>query len=181
MAAAISSLHEDSREAALARLQEVTDLEAETCLATEAVLDDDPVPCRTNLRVRFAVPDLAAVMTRYNPWNPVEAVMTASGAPSDQRPCQLCEDAQHQEDMILCDRCNDCYHRDCARSSGGSRVHDGPWFCSRCHGHITLYGATDVTHDWPLIDHLWTGWLPADPEEAQRIQDIARHYRAHET
>lgn len=144
MAAAISSLHEDSREAALARLQEVTDLEAETCLATEAVLDDDTVPCRTNLRVRFAVPDLAAVMTRYNPWNPVEAVMTASGAPSDQRPCQLCEDAQHQEDMILCDRCNDCYHRDCARSSGGSRYTMDPGFVpaaagtSRCMEPPTL-------------------------------------------
>ncbi len=32
-------------------------------------------------------------MTRYSPWNPLETVMTASGAPFDQLPCQLCEDA----------------------------------------------------------------------------------------
>jgi hypothetical protein len=106
-------------------------------------------------------------------------VMTASGQAMDDRPCKYCNDAQHQQDMILCDRCNDCYHKDCARSSGGSQVHDGPWFCMLCRGHLTIYGAADITQDWPFIDHLWTGWLPADPEESQRIQGLASHYRAH--
>jgi Integrase zinc binding domain len=80
--------------------------------------------------------------------------------------------------MILCDRCNECYHKDCARSSGGSKVHDGPWFCVLCRGHLTLHGADDITQDWPLMDHLWTGWLPGDPDEADRITSIARQFRA---
>lgn len=96
------------------------DLYCDDCLATTAVSVEDPEPRRANLRVRFAVPDLADVMTRYCPWNPIKTVMTASGSPVDDRPCKLCQDAQHQDDMVLCDKCNDCYHRDCARSSGGS-------------------------------------------------------------
>ena len=62
--------------------------------------------------------------------------------------------------MILCDRCNSCYHKDCAATAGGSAIHGGPWFCSSCKGHLTLHGAPDITQDWPLMDHLWTGWLP---------------------
>ena len=44
---------------------------------------------------------------------------------------------------------------------------------------MTLHGAPNITQDWPLIDHLWTRWLPDDPTEADRITKIARHYRAH--
>ena len=33
-----------------------------------------------------------------------------------------------------------------------------------------MWGAADVTWDWPLIDHLWTGWLPADVDEAERLR-----------
>ena len=29
-----------------------------------------------------------------------------------------------------------------------------------------MLGLADVTQDWPLIDHLWMGWLPADVNEA---------------
>ena len=28
------------------------------------------------------------------------------------------------------------------------------------------------------MDHLWTGWLPEDPDEAGRIGQLAEHYRA---
>ena len=62
--------------------------------------------------------------------------------------------------MILCDRCNSYYHKECAATAGGSAIHGGPWFCSSCKGHLTLHGAPDITQDWPLMDHLWTGWLP---------------------
>ena len=57
-------------------------------------------------------------------------------------------------------------------------LHDGPWFCHSCKGHLSLHGAPDVTQDWPLIDHLWTGWLPQDPDEADRLEHLARYYRA---
>ena len=82
--------------------------------------------------------------------------------------------------MILCDRCNCCYHKACAADSGGSQVHDGPWFCASCKGHLTLHGAPDITQDWPLIDHLWTGWLPQDPDEADWLEHLAKFYRAKE-
>jgi hypothetical protein len=65
----------------------VTNLEAEDCLATEAVSVEDSDLCRHPRRVRFAEPDLVSVMTSCNPWNPLETVMTASGAPFDQLPC----------------------------------------------------------------------------------------------
>lgn len=50
----------------------------------------------------------------------VAAVQTASGQPQDQRPCQWCQGTQHNEHMVLCDRCNLCYHRDCARLADGT-------------------------------------------------------------
>lgn len=100
-------------------------------------------------------------------------VMTAQGSPTDDRPCGLCGNDHHQDAMILCDRCEGCYHRDCAGTTGGTQVHDGPWFCERCKGELTLHGMPDVTQDWPLMDHLWTGWLPQDPDEADRIQGLS--------
>ena len=105
----------------------------------------------------------------WDVWNPTSTIMVASGKPVDDRPCQLCKGTDHQEDMILCDRCNAWYHRDCARKTKGSRIHKGPWFCATCKGTLTLEGYPDITQDWPLMDHLWTGWLPQDPTETDRI------------
>ncbi len=48
-------------------------------------------------------------------------------------------------------------------------MHAGPWFCAACKGHLTLHGFPNVPQDWPLITHLWDGWLPEDPAEADRI------------
>ena len=78
--------------------------------------------------------------------------------------------------MVLCDRCNGCYHRDCAKGTAGTKLHGGPWFCAECKGYLTLQGAEDITQDWPLLDHLWTGWLPQDPDEADRIEALVWHY-----
>ncbi len=187
-AVGVLSLHE-ARRSALRRLEDLVDLDCEDCLASAAVFAEDPPACDAEdpdqdrpVRTSHAVVSPSrpkTIIDSYAPWDPAEAVMTASGLPTDDRPCKLCEDAQHQDDMILCDRCNACYHRDCARSSGGSQVHDGPWFCVQCKGHLTLHGAEDITQDWPLMDHLWTGWLPGDPDEADRITSLARLFRAH--
>ena len=119
IAAAVEALSLDqAKHAAIRRLEDLIDPECEDCLASAVMFAEDPAD-------EFAEdPDFPTVpkmmITSYAPWNPAEAIMIASGNPIDDRPCKLCEDAQHQDDMILCDRCNDCYHRDCARSSGGS-------------------------------------------------------------
>ena len=39
-------------------------------------------------------------------------------------------------------------------------------------------GFPDVTLDWPLHDYLWAGRLPTDPDEADRLEDLAQFYRA---
>ena len=33
-----------------------------------------------------------------------------------------------------------------------------------------MWGAANVTQDWPLIYHLWTGWLPKDVNEAEHLR-----------
>ena len=30
----------------------------------------------------------------------------------------------------------------------------------------------NVTQDWPLINHLWTGWLPQDVDEANQLRQL---------
>ena len=42
-----------------------------------------------------------------------------------------------------------------------------------------LWGAPDVTQDWPLMDYLWMGHLPGDPDEADRLIKLGETYRAH--
>ena len=81
--------------------------------------------------------------------------------------------------MILCDRCSACYHPRCAEESEGTTVHGGPWFCHACKGYLALWGAPDVTQDWPLMDYLWTGTLPQDPDECDRLVKLGESYRAH--
>ena len=97
---------------------------------------------------------------------------------ADDRPCMWCGDASDQATMVLCDRCNACYHRHCTEESEGTRVHGGPWFCHSCKGFLALWGAPDVTQDWPLMDYLWTGALPQDPDECDRLVKLRETYRA---
>ena len=99
-------------------------------------------------------------------------------SPPDDRPCRLCGGRDHQESMILCDRCNACYHPPCAAQVKGTALHGGPWFCAHCKGALVREGFPDVTLDWPLHDYLWAGHLPSDPSEAERIEELAGHYRA---
>ena len=68
----------NSPEAAARRLAEVVPLRIPTCLASEAVLAPDAVH-RLMPRIRGVHPA-------------VTAVLTASGAPADERPCFSCGD-----------------------------------------------------------------------------------------
>ena len=39
-----------------------------------------------------------------------------------------------------------------------------------------MWGVADVTQDWPLIDHLWTGWLPQDMDKANQLRQLGEMY-----
>ena len=81
--------------------------------------------------------------------------------------------------MVVCDRCEDCYHTECANIKGFSPVHDGPWYCFKCRGELFLLGFEDPIEDIPLIDYLWMGKLPRDHDNEMRILKAARTYRAY--
>ena len=49
----------------------------------------------------------------------------------DKKICEICHlNEDEDEDQILCDRCDDCYHQDCLESS---QIHaEGVWICPVC-------------------------------------------------
>ena len=94
------------------------------------------------------------------------------------QPCRHCNSAHDEEDMLVCDKCEATYHSSCAKEKN-MVVHDGPFFCHRCRGTIAVEGVADVMEDYPLLDYLFTGVLPTDLEEIQRIKQLASLYRAH--
>lgn len=59
----------------------------------------------------------------------------------------------------------------------GTLLHDGPWFCVHCKGHVAMHGAEDITEDFALMDYLFAGVTPGDVDEKLRILGLARHYR----
>lgn len=81
--------------------------------------------------------------------------------------------------MVLCDRCNECWHPDCLREAEREHASEGPWMCTECRGWVALHGCPDVSLDFGLIDYLFRGVLPAQPEEVDRITKVAQEYRAH--
>jgi len=75
--------------------------------------------------------------------------------------------------MLLCDGCNKCWHPDCLLAEQQPAVHDGPFICTECRGTIALHGYPDITLDFGLVDYLFDGQLPAQQQEADRIQQRA--------
>ena len=95
------------------------------------------------------------------------------------KPCTHCSSLAANETMILCDRCNEAWHRDCARLKPGTLIHDGPWFCFRCKAHIVSHGPADVTEDIPLIEYLFVGLEPPNEVDEERVRKLSQLYRAH--
>ena len=62
--------------------------------------------------------------------------------------------------MVVCDRCEGCWHPGCGDDGGRNTPHDGPWYCPTCRGHIAHHGFQDVTQDLGLIEYLWRGVMP---------------------
>ena len=58
-------------------------------------------------------------------------------------------------------------------------IHDGPWFCDQCKGHLALHGPPDPTQDFALIDHLWAGYEPEDVDESALVCRLAEANRPH--
>jgi PHD-finger len=85
-------------------------------------------------------------------------------------PCSVCHGVQDEDAMVICDRCEAVFHPSCGADGGRNPVHDGPWYCAVCRGHIHLNGFRDSVEDIGLIDYLWLGRVPDDEGEAERVQ-----------
>ena len=72
----------------------------------------------------------------------------------------MCGGLDGDEDMVICDRCELPYHAECGHDGGRNPVHDGPWYCPHCRGHICQHGYSDVIEDLGLIDFLWREVTP---------------------
>ena len=44
---------------------------------------------------------------------------------------------------------------------------------------MALHGLPDLTLDFALVDHLWAGYEPEDPDKLERVRCLAGVYRAH--
>ena len=128
-----ASIEAQFRVEALERLGEISAWDARCC-ATEAV--GLTTECAVHQHLVNAI--FEQTTSRF------------TGQPVDTRPCAYCGGETHHRDMILCDRCNTCYHVECARESGGTELHGGPYFCHKCKGELVHEGFLDVIEDWPL-------------------------------
>ena len=71
--------------------------------------------------------------------------------------------------MVICERCDACYHVDCLDLSAKDEVHDGPWLCPDCKVTVMIEGASDILFDFSLTNYLFLGQLPTNLEEANRV------------
>jgi PHD-finger len=79
--------------------------------------------------------------------------------------------------MILCDRCERCFHPECLEAKK-MKPRPGPWICKQCKGEVVIGGVTDITFDFGVMDYLFSGTLPHVGEEVDRIKAVAKDYRA---
>jgi len=92
------------------------------------------------------------------------------------KPCRHCGGHEQDELMVVCDRCESPYHREC--QDGVAPVTEGPWYCGQCRNWLLLNGWSDVVEDLPLIDFLFRGRVPDDEAEYSRVQRLGETYRA---
>ncbi|HLP30904.1 MAG TPA: PHD finger domain-containing protein [Geothrix sp.] len=104
-----------------------------------------------------------------------EAVMAAWDDRLRGVPCGTCTGLDHEEDMLVCDRCGTPHHQECQPHSPAG---DGPWYCGQCRGTIRLQGSTDPVEDLELLDYLFRGILPDDLDVSERVRRLAGSYRA---
>ena len=105
------------------RLCELVDDSIDGCLATQAVRGSlgpiTQIGCLLRLCTTMCIATMCAAAAKCQ-------VLTSNVA--DHQPCMWCGDASDHATMVLCDRCNACYHPQCAADSDGTKVHRGPCF-----------------------------------------------------
>ncbi|KAG7290811.1 hypothetical protein NEMBOFW57_000815 [Staphylotrichum longicolle] len=69
----------------------------------------------------------APVVLEYDPREWMEEAFEQSESPS--RPCPVCNSAENEEVLLLCDGCDAAYHTHCVDLDS---VPSGPWFCMEC-------------------------------------------------
>lgn len=50
--------------------------------------------------------------------------------PEQNHPCPICNSAEREDVLLLCDSCDAAYHTDCIGLDG---IPDGDWYCMECH------------------------------------------------
>ena len=40
-----------------------------------------------------------------------------------------------------------------------------------------MWGVANITQNWPLIGHLWTGWLAQDVDKVDQLKQLGEIYR----
>ena len=85
------------------------------------------------------------------------------------KPCKTCGGLHDEPNMVICERCDACYHIDCLDASDKVEVHDGPWLCPECKVLVMTEGASDILYDFSLTNYLFLGQLPTNSDEANRV------------
>ncbi len=76
-------------------------------------------------------------------------------------PCGLCGTTEQEDTMIVCDRCERCYHPGYITAARGFvEPNDGPWYCKTCRTHIITNGHQDLIEDLALLDLLFANKEP---------------------
>ena len=105
-------------------LRELVDDVIDGCLATQAIKGS--VGLTSGMR-QLLRPRATASVNIVCPAAAKHQALT--GDTADNRPCMWCGNASNQATMVLCNRCNACYHPQCAEDSNRMKVHGEPCFC----------------------------------------------------
>lgn len=78
----------------------------------------------------------------------------------ESNPCPVCNSAEREDILLLCDSCDAAYHTHCI---GLDHIPDGDWYCMEC------------AHLFDLTEESQNGSQPVDPELAQaRVRQVRR-------
>ncbi len=95
-------------------------------------------------------------------------------------PCRICGSTEEEEKMVVCDKCEQCFHVECVKGKRGYvEPNDGPWYCQRCRTHIITNGHDDLVEALALLDFLFLGKEPEGAVEAERVARLRGNCRAH--
>lgn len=107
--------------------------------------------------------------------------LTAPGKLEDTIPsdlsCSVCQRADGEESMLLCDCCNLGFHTHCLEPPLMA-IPSEPWFCGNCGGDAQANLGRDITGDKEVLHYLQHGTLPLGKTAVQkkRISKRAKNY-----